>query len=100
MKYNKAKIFFSLSTCDIIDNGASYCLEGGSHSIITSGKSRSLSSSTTILFLFDSGEICFGVALLSNENLSNLCHFFQWFNIFSEMSLNMLTVLFVISVSG
>ena len=40
-------------------------MEGESASIITSGKSHSLSSSTTILCLFDSGEISFGVVLLS-----------------------------------
>ena len=92
----------SLSMYDIIDNGASYCLEGESPSIITAGNSCSLSSSAIILCLF--GEICCEVILLFNKNLSYVCCFCQCFNVFMKwaitLSLNMFTVLFVITVSG
>ena len=50
--------------------------------MITSGKSHSLSSSTSILRLFGSGEICFGVFLLFNKNLSNVCCFYRYFDVF------------------
>ena len=87
-----------------IDIGASYCVEGESPSIITSGRSRSLSSTTTLLCLFGSGDIYFGEVLLFDKNLSNVCCFCRCFNIFLiwaiTLSLNMFTVLFVITMSG
>ena len=70
--------------------------------MMTSGKSGS-SSSTIILCLFTSGEICFWVVLLLDGNLSNVCCLCGCFGILLKwaitLSLNMFTVLFVITVS-
>ena len=52
---------------------------------MTSGKSRSPSSSTTIPCLFSSGEIFFDVVLLFNKNLSNVGCFLSMSYYFSDM---------------